>query len=116
MKFFKGAIIALIIAAAIPATAQELNLTVSSKDWNDTFSNAIKLENYFDVCLSGEFSGRVTLQRSTDGGFNWKTFRTFDGFFCGQVESRGWAVYRIGVKGGDLESGQVEITLTKKGI
>jgi hypothetical protein len=104
-------LLAMLIAA--PATAANIEMEVSGRVNFDEWSIAIGLQDNCDVCIDGEWTGRVTLQRSTDGGFTWRTFRTFDGYFCEPIELTGYALYRIGVKSGDLEGGAVEINLSK---
>jgi hypothetical protein len=103
--------LAMLIAA--PVSAANIEMEVSGRVNFDEWSIAIGMQDNCDVCIDGEWSGRVTLERSTDGGFTWRTFRTFDRYFCEPIELSGYALYRIGVRAGDLEDGFVEINLSK---
>ena len=114
MKVLSCTMVALIVfAAALPVGAANIEKRVSAGSSFDDFSFPVKIEDYFTVCLTGEWSGVVTLERSPDGGFSWNTYRTFDKYYCKEIQSPGWAVWRIGVKAGDLKSGEVHILMRK---
>ncbi len=76
----------------------------------DNFTDAATLEGYFNLSISGTFTGTVTVQRTYDGT-NWHDVDDFNG----PTESVGfdpeYRQYRVGVKAGGLSSGSVTVRL-----
>lgn len=76
----------------------------------NTFTDVVNIEGYFNVSISGTFSATVTVQRSTDKS----TWMDVDSFTAptevvGFDPEHMW--YRIGVKTGGYTSGTVEVRI-----
>lgn len=84
--------------------------TTKSISAENTFTDVVNLEGYFNVSISGTFSATVTIQRSTDKS----TWMDVDSFTA-STETVGFDPehmwYRIGVKTGAYTSGTVEIRI-----
>lgn len=76
----------------------------------NTFSDAVLTEGYFNVSIWGTFVATVTVQRSTDAS-NWRDVDSFNA----PIESYGfdpeYIYYRIGVKTGGFTSGTVNVRI-----
>ncbi len=74
---------------------------------DNSFSPGLELSDNFNISLWGEFSARVTIQRSFDNGRTWLDVARFDR----PVEAMGFepegAIYRFGIKPGEHTSGSV---------
>lgn len=72
-----------------------------------TFGPAIELAENFNLSLWGEFTARVTIQRSFDNGATWLNVARFDR----PVEAMGYepetALYRVAILPNDFMSGTV---------
>jgi hypothetical protein len=81
-------------------------LTTKTISAQNTFTDGVLTEGYFNISISGTFSATVFVQRSTDNT-NW-----FDvDSFTAPVEQYGfdpeYMYYRIGVKTGGYTSGSI---------
>lgn len=83
-------------------------LTTKTISAENTFTDAVQLEGYFNVSLSGTITTAtttITVQRSTDGASNWRDVDTFDS----ATETFGFEpefmFYRIGCKSGEFTPG-----------
>ena len=76
----------------------------------NTFTDAVKNEGYFNISIWGTFAATVVVQRSTDAS-NW---RDVDSFTV-PIETSGFdpefMYYRVGVKTGDFTSGTVNVRI-----
>lgn len=88
-------------------------LTTKSISAQNTFSDAVQLEGYFNLSISGTFSATVTVQRSPDNSA-WYDVDTF----TAPAEDVGFEPefmwYRVGVKTGAYTSGTVVIRLGRE--
>lgn len=79
----------------------------------NTFTDSVRLEGYFNLSLSGTFAATVTVQRSIDNA----TWADVDTFNAG-TEEYGFEPelmwYRVGVKTGDFTSGTVVVRLGRE--
>jgi hypothetical protein len=80
----------------------------------NTFTDAVRLEGYFNLSLSGTWAATVTVQRSIDGATNWVDVDTF----TAPTEDYGFEpefmYYRVGVKTGGYTSGTVVVRLGRE--
>lgn len=86
--------------------------TLTTKDITaeNTFSDAVQIEGYFNLSISGTFVATVAVQRSTDKS----TWRDVDSFTAPSEEvgfDPEYTWYRVGVKTGDFGSGTVTVRL-----
>ena len=76
----------------------------------NTFTDAIRVKDYFNLSISNTFSGTVTVQRSLDG----TTWRDVDDFTA-IIETYGFDpepyFYRAGIKTGNYTSGTASLRL-----
>jgi hypothetical protein len=76
----------------------------------DTFSDALRVKDHFNISIAGTFSATVTVQRSLDG----TTWRDVDDF-TSTTETYGFDpepfLYRVGVKSGNYTSGTASVRL-----
>jgi hypothetical protein len=79
----------------------------------DVFTSAIRPQGYFNTSVSGEFVGTVRLERSFDG---FATAKTMDSFTFSledeYTDEDPNAEYRLGVRAGELTSGNVTVVLS----
>jgi len=79
------------------------------------YTGTIIPKGYFNVSVSGEFTGTVRLERSFDGFES--IIKTMDTFTISLEDHYNDtdpnASYRLGVRAGELESGSVEVILSK---
>ena len=81
---------------------------------NNTFSDRVQLAGYFNVSISGTWSGTITCQRSFDQGSTWFDVKDWDeniqeyGF---EPERGVW--YQIGFKDGGYDSGTATMRLSQ---
>ncbi len=75
---------------------------------DNRFTDPLDLQGDFNLSLSGDWVGTVTVQRSFDGGTTWLDVAEFtvNGEFVGNEPEPG-VKYRVGVKPGDYTSGTV---------
>jgi hypothetical protein len=80
----------------------------------NTFTEPVRLEGYFNLSLSGTWAATVTVQRSIDGATNWVDVDTF----TAPTEDYGFEpefmYYRVGVKTGGFTSGTVVVRLGRE--
>ena len=79
----------------------------------NTFTDSVRLEGYFNLSLSGTFAATVTVQRSIDNS-TWVDVDTFTAASedVGFEPELMW--YRVGVKTGDFTSGTVVVRLGRE--
>lgn len=82
----------------------------------NTFSNALDVQGYFSLSVSGIAGGTiVTVQRSFDAGSTWKDVEAY----TTDIETYGFepepVTYRVGVKSGEFGSGTASIRLGREG-
>ena len=86
-------------------------LTTKSISAENTFSDAVSLEGYFNISISGTFVATVTVQRSYDAGSTWHDVDSW----TAPAEEVGFdpefRLYRIGVKSSNYTSGTVEVRI-----
>ena len=81
---------------------------------NNTFTDRVQLAGYFNVSISGTWSGTITCQRSFDQGSTWFDVKDWDeniqeyGF---EPERGVW--YQIGFKDGGYDSGTATLRLSQ---
>ena len=91
-----------------------IHKTTSSLSASDSYSDSVGMHNYFNISISGTWSGTLTVQRSFDYGTNW-----FDvDSFTANTEEYGYepepgVVYRIGFKSGDYNSGTANVRISQ---
>ena len=77
----------------------------------NTWTDPVYIEGYFNLSISGTFSATVTVQRSYDKGSNWVDVDSF----TAPAEEVGfdpeYCKYRIGCKSGEYSSGTVNIRI-----
>jgi hypothetical protein len=88
-------------------------LIAESIDAENTFTDSVRLEGYFNLSLSGTWDAIVTVQRSIDNTA-WVDVDTFKA----NTEDYGFEPelmwYRVGVKTGDFTSGPIVIRLGRE--
>jgi hypothetical protein len=91
-----------------------VRIAVRSISANNTFTDRVQLAGYFNVSISGTWSGAVTCQRSFDQGSTWFDVKDWDeniqeyGF---EPERGVW--YQIGFKDGGYDSGTATLRLSQ---
>lgn len=79
-------------------------------DAENTFSDAIRVKDHFNLSVYGTFSATVTVQRSLDGS-TWRDVDTF----TAATETYGFDpepfFYRAGVKTGEYISGTASVRI-----
>jgi hypothetical protein len=79
----------------------------------NTFTDPVRLEGYFNLSISGTFAATVTVQRSIDNS----TWVDVDAFTV-PTEEYGFEpefmYYRVGVKTGEFTSGTVIVRLGRE--
>jgi len=77
----------------------------------NTFSQSVILTGTFDISISGDWSGTVTVQRSRDNA-TWRDVEVFtQNIEQGGFEGVSEVYYRAGIKTGDFGSGSVVVEL-----
>ena len=81
----------------------------------NTFSNAVRLINFFNPVITGTFSATITVQESFDNvvwtdvsSLNYTTVGVKDAVLAG-TNQKNW--YRIGIKTGNYTSGTAVVEL-----
>jgi hypothetical protein len=85
-------------------------LTTKAISAENTFSDVVNLEGYFNISISGTFVATVTVQRSYDG----ITWHDVDSWTAPSEEvgfDPEFRQYRIGVKTGGYTSGTVNVRI-----
>jgi hypothetical protein len=85
-------------------------VATSSIAAQNTFTTPVKLDGYFNVSVSGNFVGTVTLQRSDDNS-TWVDVETFVDTFEGSGFEPESIWYRIGIKTSEYTSGTAVVRL-----
>ncbi len=80
----------------------------------DTYTDAVKMFDLFNVSITGTWNGTLTLQRSFDGGTTWVDVKTY----TQNAQERGlepeYDVYwRIGFKAGAFTSGSATCRISQ---
>lgn len=88
-------------------------LATKSITAENSFTDAVQLEGYFNVSISGTFVATVFVQRSTDGT-NWRDVNSFTTPFEGTGFDPEVMYYRIGVKTGGFTSGTAVVRLGRE--
>ena len=83
---------------------------------NSQFTDPVKLSGYFNVSISGTWTGTITVQRSWDLGDTWLdvdnwTANTEE--YGLEPEYHNAVLYRIGAKADALTSGSVALRLSQ---
>lgn len=88
-------------------------LTTASIIAQNTFTDAVRLEGYFNISLSGTWVATVTVQRSIDNS-TWVDVKTYtlNAEEVGFEPEFMW--YRVGVKTGAYTSGTVVVRLGRE--
>lgn len=89
--------------------------TIATKEIEaqNTFSDSVKLEGYFNVSISGTFVATVVVQRSIDNT-NWVDVNSYTAPFEGVGFDPEFMWYRIGVKTGAFTSGKVVVRIGRE--
>lgn len=84
--------------------------TVATKEISaqNTFSDAVRLNGYFNISISGTFAATVTVQRSPDNS-SWFDVNTYTTAFEGTGYEPEFLWYRVGVKTSEYTSGTVNV-------
>jgi len=78
------------------------------------FTDAVKLQGYFNLSITGTWVATVTVQRCFDGGSTWYDVDTFIANTQEYgLEPEGGVQYRIGIKTGDFTSGSCVVRLSQ---
>ena len=102
-----GVIIAMVLGLALAAGAT-IGISSKSITAQNTYSDPIAVVEYFNISLSGTWTGTVTLQRSFDNGSTWRDVATFDeNTETIGMEPEAGVLYRFGVKTGEFGSGTI---------
>jgi hypothetical protein len=83
-------------------------LTTKTISAQNTFTDAVLTEGYFNISISGTFVATVTVQRSWDAS-TWYDVNTFTAPFQGTGFDPEYTYYRAGVKTSAYTSGDVII-------
>ena len=83
-------------------------LTTKTISAQNTFTDAVQTEGYFNLSISGTFSATVTVQRSWDAS-TWYDIDTFTAPTQEVGFDPEYTYYRAGVKTGEYTSGDVVI-------
>ncbi len=93
------------------ATNKYVSDSISSAN---SFSQAIYVTGYFNVSVSGTFSGTVTLQRSYNNGTTWLNVTTYTTPTEDQgYEVEGGVCYQIGIATGNYTSGTAVVRISQ---
>ena len=82
---------------------------------NDAFTDPVKLSGYFNLSISGTWTGTITVQRSIDLGDTWHDVDTFTANteeYGLEPEHTNVVYYRIGAKAGAFTSGSCNLRLS----
>jgi hypothetical protein len=79
----------------------------------NTFSDAVRLEGYFNISLSGTWVATVTVQRSIDNS-TWVDVKTYTLIAEEVGFEPEFMWYRVGVKTGAYTSGTVVVRLGRE--
>ena len=81
---------------------------------NNTFSDRVQLAGYFNVSISGTWTGTVTCQRSFDRGSTWFDVKDWtDNIQEYGFEPERGVWYQIGIKDGDYSNGTATLRLSQ---
>lgn len=78
----------------------------------NTFTDPVPMNGYFNVSISGTFVATVVVQRSVDG-VTWLDVNSFTAPFEGVIFEPEGLRYRVGVQTGAYTSGTVNVRLGK---
>jgi len=82
---------------------------------SDAFTDPVKLSGYFNLSISGTWTGTITVQRSFDLGDTWHDVDTFTANteeYGLEPEHTNPVYYRIGAKSGGFSSGSCNLRLS----
>lgn len=90
--------------------------TIASKTISaqNTFTDAVQINGWFNLSISGTFVANVVVQRSIDNT-NWMDVNTFTASFEGTGMEPEVMWYRVGIKTGGYTSGSVVVRLGQDG-
>ena len=83
----------------------------TSNQWTDP----VKLSGYFNISISGDWSGTITSQRSWDLGNTWLDVDTFTENteeYGLEPEHTNTVYYRVGAADGDFSTGSASLRLS----
>ena len=81
---------------------------------DNLFTDAAQIQGYFNISISGTWTGTVTAQRSFDLGSTWYDVSVW----TGNTEEYGFepenkVYYRVGIKSGEFVSGTCVVRLSQ---
>jgi hypothetical protein len=83
-------------------------------DAGNLFTDSCELTGYFNISISGTWTGKVTCQRSFDLGSTWLDVATWTENTQEYGFEPEWEVYyRAGVKVGEFGSGSVTVRISQ---
>ena len=92
----------------LPALEKHINVS-----GEDSFTSAIRPKGYFNMSVSGEFTGTVRLVRSVDGFVNTKTMDVFTSSLEDDYNDEDPnAQYKLGVRANEISVGSVTVILS----
>jgi hypothetical protein len=84
-------------------------LTTATVSAEDTWTNTVTIEGYFNFSVDGTFDATVTVQRSYDNGVTWHDVDTFTEPSQEVGFDPEYSRYRAGCKTGDYVSGNITL-------
>jgi len=88
-------------------------LASASLTAQNTFTDSVKLEGYFNISISGTFAATVFVQRSIDNS-TWVDVNSFTAPFEGTGFDPEFMWYRIGIKTGGFTSGTAVVRIGRE--
>ncbi len=91
-----------------------IRLVTRNIEVNNTWTDNVQMVGYFNISITGTWTGTVTCQRSFDAGSTWYDVNSWDentqeyGF---EPERDVW--YRAGFKDGDYSQGTATVRLSQ---
>ena len=91
-----------------------IRLVTRAISTSNTFTDRVQLAGYFNVSISGTWTGTVTCQRSFDRGSTWFDVKDWtDNIQEYGFEPERGVWYQIGIKDGDYSNGTVTLRLSQ---
>lgn len=90
-------------------TTDENNVTQTAAG-----TKGIRIKSFFNLSISGTWSGTLTIQRSFDNGVTWLDIRNYSTNvedYDREIESG--VIYRIGFKTGNYTSGTASVRISR---
>ena len=89
-------------------------LVTRSISAENTFTDRVTLNGYFNISLSGTWKATVTVQRSFDSGMTWHDVESWTSNTEEYgLEPEAGVMYHVGVKSGDYDSGTIVARLSQ---